>query len=149
MASTAPFRAAEAEGWWVAFDLVAQLDKELKQCDAILATPSAYKRSFARKRVAAAGNARGLAKYIQTDGWETTDSTVHVSDVTALVNRLGGEQLYGACADRLMIALRELAQNSADAISARRLFSGRPSFKGQIRIRASPTLCANMGESAP
>ena len=135
VASTAPFRAAEAEGWWVAFDLVAQLDKELKQCDAILATPSAYKRSFARKRVAAAGNARELAKYIQTDGWETTDSTVHVSDVTALVNRLGGEQLYGAGADRLMIALRELVQNSADAISARRLFSGRPSFKGQIRIR--------------
>ena len=62
VASTAPFRQDEASGWWVAFDLVAQLDKELKQCDAVLALATAHKRSFACKGVAAAGNARELAR---------------------------------------------------------------------------------------
>ena len=135
VASTAPFREAEASGWWVAFDLVAQLDRELRQCDAILASEVAHNRTFAGKRVAAAGNVREIVKYIRTDGWEPTDSSVHVSDVTALVSKLGGEQLYGADADRVSIALRELVQNAADAISARRLIGEQPGFEGHIRIR--------------
>ena len=135
VASTAPFRAAEAPGWWVAFDLVAQFDRELRQCEAVLASEIASKRTFARKRVAAAGNVRELARYIETDGWKPTDSSVHVSDVTALVSKLGGEQLYGVDADRITIALRELVQNAADAISARRLIDGQPSFEGHIWIR--------------
>ena len=134
VATTAPFGEAEARGWWVAFDLVDQLNKELKQCDVVLAAPGSQNRSFACKSVAGAGNAKKLATYIQTDGWEPTDSPVHVSDVTALVNSLGGEQLYGTGADGLMIALRELIQNAADAVSARRLIGGQPSFEGHIRV---------------
>ena len=135
VASTAPFREVEALGWWVAFDLVAKLDSELKKCDAVLVSPTQNSRRFARKSVAAAGDVRELKKYIQTDGWQPTNSSVHVSDVTALVSRLGGEQLYGTGADRLMIALRELVQNAADAISARRLIGGQLGFEGRIRIR--------------
>ena len=135
VASTAPFRQDEAPGWWVAFDLVAQLDKELKQCNTVLASATAPTRSFACKGVAAAGNAKELARYIETAGWEPTNSFVHVSDVTALVSRLGGEQLYGTDADRLAIALREMVQNAADAIAARRVFDTDQSFEGNIRIR--------------
>ena len=135
VASTAPFRQDEAPGWWVAFDLVAQLDKELKQCNAVLASATTPKQSFACEGVAAAGNAKELATYIQTDGWEPTNSSVHVSDVAALVSKLGGEQLYGTDADRLAIALREMVQNAADAISARRVIGTDPSFEGNIRIR--------------
>ena len=135
VASTAPFLHTEASAWWVAFDLVDQLDTELTQCDAVLrTTPGAARRPFARKGVAGAGNAKELAKYVQTAGWEPTNSAVHVSDVAALVGRLGGEQLYGTGADRLMIALRELIQNAADAIAARRLI-GESTFEGHIRIR--------------
>ena len=135
VASTAPFRQQEAPAWWVAFDLVAQLDKELRQCDAVLTSAISHDRSFACKGVAAAGNVRELARYIETDGWEPTSSSVHVSDVTALVTKLGGEQLYGADADRLAIALREMVQNAADAVSARRVIGGDPSFEGNIKIR--------------
>lgn len=134
VASTAPFKEGEAGGWWVAFDLVGQLDKELKQCDSLLSSTTRPGRTFARRSVVAAGNVRGLAKYIQTAGWEPTNSSVHVSDVAALVGRLGGEQLYGTGADSLYIALRELVQNAADAISARRLVGGQPSFTGHINI---------------
>ena len=134
VASTAPFQEADAAGWWVAFDLVTQFDRELKQCHAVLSSRSGPTRLFARTSVAAAGEAKGLAKYIETDGWEPANSPVHVSDVAALVESLGGEQLYGTGADKLNIALRELVQNAADAISARRLFGGQASFNGRILI---------------
>ena len=134
VASTAPFAKFEASAWWVAFDLVVQLDRELKACDAALrAARGASRRPFARKAVAGAGNPKELAKYVQTQGWEPTDSTVHVSDIGSLVGRLGGEQLYGTGADTLAIALRELIQNAADAISARRLI-GESSFRGRILV---------------
>ena len=134
--STAPFRKEAAAGWWVAFDLVTQLDKELRQCEEVLASASLGRRTFARKRVAAAGNVKELSKYIQTNGWEPTNASVHVSDVTALVHALGGERLYGSDANRLAVALREMVQNAADAIAARRLIGGQSqsSFEGQIRV---------------
>ena len=135
VASTAPFRASEAPGWWVAFDLVAQLERELTQCEAVLASDRVSNRTFKAKCVAAAGNAKELARFIETEGWEPTNSSVHVSDVTALVKSLGGERLYGNEADRITIALRELVQNAADAISARRLIGGQPDFEGHIWIR--------------
>ena len=59
---------------------------------------------------------------------------MHVSNVSALVSKLGGEQLYGRDADRLNVALRELVQNAADAICARRaVFPG--DFTGRITVR--------------
>ena len=135
VASTAPFQQHEAAGWWVAFDLVSQLDKELKQCHSVLSSRASSRRNFACRSVTAATNVRELAKHIQANGWEPANSSVHVSDVTALVGRLGGEQLYGTDADTLSIALRELVQNAADAISARRLVSGQPDFAGHIWVR--------------
>lgn len=134
IASTSPFPRDQAAAWWVAFDLVQTFDKELRQCNDVLASfPSQSRTAFERKRVTGAGNVRELAKYIETTGWEPTDSNVHVSDVAALVSKLGGEQLYGKSADHLKIALRELVQNSADAICVRRsLNSG---FGGRIVIR--------------
>ena len=97
VASTAPFLRSEAPAWWVAFDLVDQFDKELKQCDAAFRRVQGDNaRMFARKSVAGAGDAMELARYIRTKGWEPTNSNVHVSDAAALVSRLGGEQLYGS-----------------------------------------------------
>ena len=135
ISSTSPFPRNEAGAWWVAFDLVVLFDKELRSCNEVLETTSRGPRpSFARKRVTGAGQVRELVKYIETTGWEPTDSTVHVSDVSALVAKLGGEQLYGRDADRLNVALRELIQNAADAISARRsLVQGE--FTGRIIVR--------------
>ena len=81
-----------------------------------------------------AGQAKELAKYVETIDWEPTESTVHVSDVSALVSKLGGEQLYGRDADRLHVVLRELIQNAADAISARRAVDN-GEFTGRITVR--------------
>ena len=135
VASTRPFAPNEAAAWWVAFDLVELFDKELRDCNEALDNSSGSPRpSFARKRVRAAGQPRELAKYIETIRWQPTESTVHVSDVSSLVSKLGGEQLYGRDADRLHVALRELVQNAADAIAARRAMAP-GEFRGRITIR--------------
>lgn len=135
VASRIPFPEAAAPAWWVAFDLVSQFDKELRQCDSVLRSAGrGSRRPFACLSVLAAGRPRELAKYIETQGWEPTAAAVHVSDVAALVGRLGGDQLYGSDADVVKIALRELIQNAADAIAARRLVDS-SSFEGRIRVR--------------
>ena len=134
--STGPFPQAGSAAWWVAFDLIETFDRELRQCNTVLgASPAGPRRPFARKSVAGASQVTELIKYVKTDGWEPTDSTVHVSDVGALVTNLGGEQLYGKDADRLYIALRELIQNAADAIGVRRSLPGNGKFPGCIFVR--------------
>ena len=135
IASTRPLSRKETSAWWVAFDLVALFDKELRGCNEILKTASGGPRPlFARKRIAGAGSVKELAKHVETTGWQPTDSTVHVSDVAALVAKLGGEQLYGSDCDRLHLALRELVQNAADAISARRSIAA-GELAGRITVR--------------
>ena len=134
--STSPFPRRDASAWWVAFDLVETFDKELRQCNDVLATaPGGPRPTFASKRVSGAGQVSELVKYIETVGWEPTDSSVHVSDVSALVSKLGGEQLYGNDADSLNVALRELIQNAADAVCVRQSLDSR--FRGCIVIRLS------------
>ena len=80
------------------------------------------------------GQPRELVKYVETIGWEPTESTVHVSDVSTLVGTLGGEELYGRDVDRLQIVLRELIQNAADAVYARRAIAP-DGFVGGITVR--------------
>ena len=136
IASTSPFPRGDSAAWWVAFDLIEAFDSELRRSNAVLdASSSGPRRAFARKSVAGAGQVRELVQYVETDGWEPTDSTVHVSDVANLVTTLGGEQLYGKDADRLNVALRELIQNATDAICVRRFLPNSGGFEGRITVR--------------
>ena len=134
ISSTSPFPRSEAGAWWVAFDLVARFDKELRDCNDILDNSGGQRSSFPRKRVAGAGQPRELVKYVETIDWEPTESTVHVSDVSTLVGTLGGEELYGRDVDRLEVVLRELVQNAADAVYARRAITP-DGFVGGITVR--------------
>ena len=136
VASTRRFPRGESAAWWVAFDLIGVFDRELRRSNALLgASSDGPRRAFARKSVAGAGQVRELVQYVEPDGWEPTDSTVHVSDVANLVATLGGEQLYGKDADRLNVALRELIQNATDAICGRRSLPNSGGFEGCITVR--------------
>ena len=135
VSSTSPFTRDEAPAWWVAFDAIVLLDNEIKGCnDLLMGAPGFRRPCFARTRVAGAGRASETAKHVQAVGWEPTDSTIHVSDVAALVSSLGGENLYGKDVDRLEIAMRELLQNASDAIAARRAID--TSYRrGEVTVR--------------
>ena len=83
-------------------------------------------------RVEGVASPSDLSRYIETDGWEPVDSTVRVSDVPKIVSTLGGERLYG---DNPIFAIRELIQNAADAVVARRALQKRDSDWGEIFVR--------------
>ena len=136
IASTRPFLRSQSAAWWVAFDLIETFDTELRRCNELLeASPGGPRPSFARKSVAGSGRVKELVQYVEAADWAPTDSTVHVSDVAALVTNLGGEQLYGQDVDRLYVAIRELIQNAADAIGVRRSLPGGGEFAGHIFVR--------------
>ena len=132
VSSTKPFTRFDSKAWWVAFDAVNLLNKELENCNEVLVAHNRQK--FKHTRVTGAGSVPKLKKFIETQGWEPTNSSVHVSDVAALVSNLGGKSLYGKDCDRLEIALRELIQNATDAILARRKIEGTYG-PGQVVIR--------------
>lgn len=134
VASTNPFSENEAAAWWVAFDAIALFDKELRSCNDLLGKAvSGQCQQFARREILGAGKVKELAKHVQTEGWEPTDTKVHVSDVANLIQRLGGAELYGV-EDKLEIVIRELIQNSSDAVAAREEFTGE-SFDKKIVVR--------------
>ena len=129
--SAAPdFSIEQAEAWWLAFDAITLVDKELREVDQLL-----QKRATGRlnvNRVLGISSASELSKYIETDGWEPVDCTVRVTDVPKIVSTLGGQKLYG---DDPSVAIRELIQNSTDAIIVRRSMQKRDSDWGTISVR--------------
>ena len=132
--SPSPFLQKEATAWWVAFDAIALFDKELRSCNELLGNRGSGSRlRFERQGVTGAGRVKELTKHVQTEGWEPTDTEVHVSDVAGLIQRLGGAELYGT-QDQLEIVIRELVQNSTDAIDARSAIT-QETFEGRVTLR--------------
>jgi hypothetical protein len=133
--SKRPFEEAQFGKWWLAHDCISYLDKELAKCAALLTENN--RPAFPAYRAAGAGDPSRLKQYIEVSGWSPVNTEIKVTDVKALVERLGGKQLYG---DNPIVPLRELIQNAADAIRARRVLDNkyRPStnneYPGQITI---------------
>lgn len=124
------FRLSDAPAWWLCLESLSTVDKELRNVDRLLADKHLPR--LAAKRVAGIESPERLLHYVPTDGWSPVDAFVHVSDVPRLVRTLGGKELYGN--DRT-IALRELIQNGADAVRARRMAERRAVDWGMITVR--------------
>jgi len=136
--SSRPFKENEAAAWWVAHDAVSMINGELRTVNALLKNrerPAAPE--FRIKRVKGADSLEELTRSIQVEGWKPCKAEPHVSNVESLVLELGGEKLYGSGSDPVAIVLRELVQNSRDAIVARRNIE--PNFEGEINIRIEET----------
>jgi hypothetical protein len=136
--SNRPFNVDEIDAWWAAYDWLRMVDRELWTVDSLLADTG-------RPRLKAKGvwnteRPARLAEDLLTDGWEPADVQIRISDIAGLVRMLGGQQLYG---NRPEVPLRELIQNAADAIRARRKLQNRePSF-GRIVVRPGKDATAN------
>lgn len=126
------FRFDEASSWWLCLDTLRVTDRELRSVDSLLAEKGGPR--FAARRVAGVDDPERLASFIQTDRWLPINALVHVSDLPAIINSLGGEELYGKHPE---VALRELIQNSCDAIRARRLYEKRDAKFGMIVVSIS------------
>jgi hypothetical protein len=128
--SKSPFSLSEAESWWTCYDALQMIDNELKEVDSLLVDTN-------RPRLKAIGVAsvedpQRLSKLISVDGWQPIDTKIKVTNVSKLVNSLGGKQLYG---ENYIVPLRELIQNASDAIRARRILEEESPEFGNIIVR--------------
>ena len=112
----APFNHAEAASWWHCHDTLQMVHNELQGVDSLLSDLG--KKPLNANGVLAIEAPDRLAKHIGTAGWQPVDARLQVSNIGKIVKNLGGEQLYG---DDYTVPIRELIQNAADAIRARRL----------------------------
>lgn len=114
-----PFGRSQAAAWWIAYDAISEIDRELQRIDALCADLG---RPRLAVRSAAGANAPDrLVRYIHVDRWEPLDARLRVTDAPHLIANLGGRDLYGHRPD---IALRELVANAADATRARQVHEG-------------------------
>ncbi len=119
----------DAEAWWLAYDIIAGIDRELRDVDALLRGRGG--KTLRVRRVEGAQSPRNLAHFLSTNGWTPVDARVKASDVPKIVETLGGAKLYG---NDLLAPVRELIQNAADAVQARRRLQMRPDDWGEIEV---------------
>lgn len=124
-----PFGREDAEAWWLAYDALNGVDRELRDVDLLL--QSRGREVLKARRVKGAGSPEILSRSVKTRGWRPVDARLQVSDVPRIVENLGGSKLYG---NDPTVALRELIQNAADAIQARRKYQKRPADWGLIKV---------------
>ena len=124
-----PFGREDAEAWWLAYDTLNAVDREIHDVDLLL--QSRGREILKVRRVKGAGSPEILARSIQTRGWRPVEARLQVSDVPRIVENLGGSKLYG---DNPTVALRELIQNAADAVQARRRYEKRSADWGLITV---------------
>ena len=124
-----PFCRLDAEAWWLAYDTINGVDRELRDVDLLL--QSRGREVLKARRVKGAGSPEILSRTVRTRGWRPVDTRLQVSDVPRIVENLGGSRLYG---DDPSVALRELIQNAADAVQARRKLQRRLPDWGQIIV---------------
>lgn len=128
------FALADAGAWWLCLETLRMVDRELRSVDALF-SDKGFPR-FQARSVAGVDLPERLISYIQTDGWFPINATVHVTDLPRIIRSIGGDELYGK---RPEIAIRELVQNSSDAIRARRLYEHRDPDFGRITVVLSKT----------
>lgn len=127
--SKSPFTLQEIDAWWLCFDALKMINDELKNVDAILMENG--RQSFNLVGVYGIDSLEQIQKLITVNGWKPIDTCIRVNNVAKLVSTLGGMQLYG---DNNLVPLRELVQNSADAIRARRCMDNEPDNYGDIYL---------------
>lgn len=126
-----PFSKGETESWWLCFDVLAMIHRELSRIDDVLLRRRDY-------RLAAGGvldhdSAESIQSRITVEGWIPIDARVSIGHVTSIIERLGGERLYGE--NDPSVPFRELIANAADAVRARRAIENRGSTWGEILVR--------------
>ncbi|MDP1646433.1 MAG: ATP-binding protein [Thiobacillus sp.] len=127
--SSSPFPVEEQEAWWLAYDAARLIDKELRAADRLLLDHQRPR--LAVRALSAAHSPENFARAVPADGWQPVDANIKISDVKSLVDRFGGEKLYG---NDHIAALRELLQNSIDAVCACRKLGGLRGEEGEIEV---------------
>lgn len=130
------FDESNSEAWWVAYEALQLVDRELKSSAQLLRDrpQASISPPFKMQRVTGANSPEEAAKYIVAEGWLPRAVAIHVSNLEHLIAELGGDKLYGGT-QKLAVVLRELIQNARDAVVARRAMDR--NYIGKITVRMS------------
>ncbi|SFQ80141.1 Histidine kinase-, DNA gyrase B-, and HSP90-like ATPase [Pseudomonas sp. NFPP07] len=126
------FSASEKRAWWLAYDTINMVDKELRHAHSILGEFG--RTQFAAERVTGAGSVELFSKHVRAIGWEPIDTSPKISNIPFVIANLGGAALYG---EHPYVAIRELIQNSADSIRALRNLGYIDENEGKITVTLS------------
>lgn len=81
----------DAEAWWLAYETLNAVDRELHDVDLLLRNRG--REVLKARRVKGAGSPEMLARTLETKGWRPVDARLQVSDVPRIVENLGGSKL--------------------------------------------------------
>lgn len=129
ISSGAPFSQQERQSWWLAFDTARMIDKELRSAYVLMKENGRC--PFAAQNVLNIDSPESFARQVRVDGWEPVNVGPSVGDIPRLISVLGGAALYG---NDHKIPLRELLQNSMDAVRALRKLHELSDEAGQITV---------------
>lgn len=127
--SGSPFPASEQTAWWLAYDAACLADRELSAADSLLRDHQIER--LAAREIAGIKSPQSFARKVPTKDWYPVDTSLRISNIQSVVERFGGEKLYG---DKPWLALRELIQNARDAIHAARSLGYLNEDEGEIEV---------------
>lgn len=127
--SGSPFPAGEQTAWWLAYDAACLADRELSAADSLLRDHQIER--LAAREIAGIKSPQSFARQVPTKDWYPVDTSLRISNIQSVVERFGGEKLYG---DKPWLALRELIQNARDAIHAARSLGYLSENEGEIEV---------------
>ncbi|MBP0905588.1 ATP-binding protein [Mariniflexile gromovii] len=128
--TNSPFSQNQQKAWWYCYNAFKVLDDELKKANEYFELNG--KTPFSARGVKSINDTLLIGeKYVRTKGWVAFDTQVKVSNPVHIASELGGVKLYG----QISFALRELIQNSIDAINIHRIFTGQNNENlGEIKV---------------
>lgn len=123
-----PFEEKDADAWWCCYGAAQMIDREIRIANRILKNNN--RKELRAKGVVGAQDLSVFQKNVPAQGWHPVDVRFQVSQISDVIEKFGGKELYG---DKPYLVLRELIQNAADAIRARRIYRNKPEL-GRIDI---------------
>jgi len=126
--SGSAFGVTQSDAWWRCYETCQMIDRELRISNRILVDHG--RRPLIAVGVMGATDIEVFQKNVPVEGWHPLDFNFQVSQVGSVIEKFGGAKLYG---NNPTLALRELIQNAADAIRARRTHIGNASH-GEIKV---------------
>lgn len=132
------FDEANADAWWVAYDAINLVHRELTSSAELLErrAQSIASPPFQMRRVTGANSPLAASKTITTTGWSPQSVEIHVGNLERLISQLGGDKLYGDD-QSFVIVLRELIQNARDSVVARRAIDKQHVGKIVVKLETS------------
>jgi len=120
---------SDIDSWWLFYDMSKGLDNEIQNVKEYLDGRQVSKGRFSLGGVVGVKDPESFSKLVETENFYPIDVRFRSNSVERIIEILGGKSLYG---EDEFAPLRELLQNSRDAIHLKQIFE--PNLKPLIKI---------------